>query len=75
MKDPIYKGLVKISSISATYVDVPDDHRVAVGVEEVFAFGIAAQNDRLATVGSRQACINEFCCEQKGKIKSTVPTG
>lgn len=44
-----------------TYVDISDDHGIAVGVEKVLAFGIAAKNNGLATVRSRQARINKFC--------------
>lgn len=52
---------------SATHINISDDHRISVGVEKVFPFGIAAKNDGLATVGSRQACINKFCIAERGR--------
>lgn len=53
-----------------TYFDISDDHRISVGVEKVLAFWITAEHDGLASVGSRQACINKFCgknSEKEGK--------
>jgi len=50
----------RLQHISA-YLDVPDDHRVSIGVQEVLALGIGTQNDGLAALGARQSCVDVFC--------------
>jgi len=52
-----FSGCRPISS----YLDVSDDHRVAIGVEEVLALGIGTQDDGLAALGARQSCVDVFC--------------
>ena len=44
-----------------TYVDVADNDRVAVGVEEILALRITSQHDRLATGRAGQCRIDELC--------------
>lgn len=52
---------VIINRGDSTHINISDDHRISVGVKEVLAARIAAQHDRLAAAGSRQASVNKFC--------------
>lgn len=50
---------------SCTYIDITDDHRVAVGVQKMFAFRVAAQNYWLTAGRAGQGRIDELCKYQK----------
>lgn len=48
-----------------TYIDIADNHRVAIRVQEVLALWISAENDRLASGGAGQRRIDELCNERR----------
>lgn len=56
---------------SYTYINVSDDDTVSMSVQEVFAFRISTQNQRLASLSPGQGSKQGFCQkEAKSLIKS-----
>lgn len=63
-----FKQINKYRKRDASHLNVTDDDRAAVGVEEVLALGVAAELGGLATGGRRQdgvdalARVRHACC-------------
>lgn len=62
-----------IKLLSKTHIDVTNDHRVSIAVEEIFAFRIAAKDDGLTAGSSWQAGVDEFCIGVKERKSLAIP--